>query len=91
MVKVFGRRTTHARDKKYNIKTCTRRKYDNQPRRTRCRWKDNVDMLYKEKWYEGYELDPFGSKYVPLAKSFEGHYEIPGKVASAEYSMYLSS
>lgn len=44
-------------------------------------------MYYKEKWHEGYELDPFGSEYAPLARSFEGHYEIPGKVTSAEYSM----
>ena len=41
-------------------------------------------MYYKEKWHKGYELGPFGSEYDPLARSFEDHYEIAGKVISAE-------
>jgi hypothetical protein len=48
-------------------------------------------MYHKEKWHKGYELDPLGSEYDPLARSFESQYEIPGKVISAEHSMYLSS
>jgi len=81
---VFGRSTAPTRDRKYILKTCTQRKYDNQSGRTRCRWKDNVEMYYKEKWHKGYELGPFGSEYDPLARSFEDHYEIAGKVISAE-------
>jgi hypothetical protein len=50
-----------------------------------------LKCIIKKKRHERYELDAFGSEYDPLGRSFDGHYEIPGKVISSDYSMYLSS